>query len=97
MTWAPGDKIAKGSAIHRIVQPNTGTDTVRCSLVDSIGKVVWFADIAAGKSVQWSAYPPWIAPDDLTVQLGASPARAERATLVTPPLTPPHGAAGLNA
>lgn len=87
MTWANGDKIAKGSAIHRIVQPNTGTDTVRCSLVDTTGVVRWFADIAPGKSSSWSAYPPWIAPDDLTVQIAAAPAPVEPATLVT---HPPH-------
>ena len=89
MTWAHGDKIAKGSAIHRIVQPNAGTDTVRCSLVDSTGTVVWHADIAAGKNVEWSTHPPWIAPDDLTVQLAPPPAPVERQTLVAPP-APEH-------
>lgn len=85
MTWQQGDTIAKGTGVLQIVQPNTGTDPVRCSLVDSTGKVVWFADIAPGKSASWSAYPPWIAPDDLTVQLGAPPAPVERQTLVVPP------------
>ena len=88
MTWAPGDTIVKGSAIHQIVQPNTGTEAARCELVDSAGNVVWHADIAPGGSVQWSTHPAWEAPDDLTVRIGPPPTPTPRQTMVLPPLTP---------
>lgn len=85
MTWINGDSVAKGSRVHQIVQPNATTETVRCSLVDTTGKVVWFADIAPGAEVHWSTSPPWVAPDDLTVQIGPPPPRQGRQTKIDPP------------
>lgn len=69
MSWTNGDKVAKGSRLSKIEQSNSGTKTVRCSLVDPSGKVWWHADITPGATVKWSTYPAWEAPDDLTVNI----------------------------
>ena len=88
MTWANGDMIAKGSAIHRIVQPNSGTEAVRCELVDSAGNVVWHADIAPGASIQWSTHPAWEVADDLTVRFVPTPPPSPPQTLIRAPAAP---------
>lgn len=88
MTWQSGDKVAKGSRIPRIVQPNVSGKLERCELVDSAGNVVWFADVVPGAHVEWSTYPAWEVPDDLTVRIGPPPTPTPRSTVVLPPLTP---------
>lgn len=85
MTWQNGDTIQKDSQISHIVQANVTGKPERYELVDSTGKVVWYADVIPGAHIEWSCYPAWEVPDDLTVRIDPPPAPSTRQTTILPP------------